>query len=206
MREGTSKMMIEELAEGYNKAYPNYPPLRTSENWVYGMWMIGQNYRSKMSYYGEFPPSYLDRITAMLANTGVRSVLHLFSGTVEKGRFERELTIDVNADLSPDLSLDLDVEDMWPELVVEEMGELPDAVIADPPYSEEDAAHYGTCLVNRNKVVKGCARVLKRGGLLVWLDQVWPMFRKDELEMIGTVGLIRSTNHRVRCTFIWRKL
>ena len=47
---------------------------------------------------------------------------------------------------------------------------------------------------------------MKPGGNLVWLDQAWPMFRKDELRIWGVICVIRSTNHRVRAVFIFEKL
>lgn len=30
------------------------------------------------------------------------------------------------------------------------------------------------------------------------IDQVWPMHRKAEWKTWGTIGLVRSTNHRMR--------
>ena len=79
-------------------------------------------------------------------------------------------------------------------------------ILADPPYSEEDAKRYGTPMVNRNTALKEATKILKPGGNLVWLDQVWPMFRKAELRLWGVIGVIRSTNHRVRAVFIFEKL
>lgn len=79
------------------------------------------------------------------------------------------------------------------------------AVVTDPPYSEEDASHYGRCLVNRNRVVSECFKVLRDGGFLVWLDQVLPMYRESEFTLVGTIGVVRSTNHRFRIVSIFQK-
>jgi hypothetical protein len=65
--------------------------------------------------------------------------------------------------------------------------------------------HYNTPMVSRNKVIKTLTR-LSSGSLVVWLDQVLPMYRKDEWEVVGHIGMVKSTNHRFRIvTFFLRK-
>jgi len=192
-------MILMERAANYNTTFPKWPPLvvdRTGR-WLYGMWMMGNNYQNKNGYYGEYPPGYLRRIRALFPDK-VR-VLHLFAGKVDKAHWAIEYTLDRLPKLNPDICVDV-TDDGWEEGI----GTY-DLILADPPYSEEDAKHYGTCLVSRNKVVKACVRILTPGGHLVWLDQVWPMFKKTEIQMVGTIGMIRSTNHRVRTVFIFEK-
>ena len=49
-------------------------------------------------------------------------------------------------------------------------------------------------------------RVTKPGGNMVWLDQKWPMHTKKQWKTWGTVGLVRSTQHRMRLiTFFERQ-
>ncbi len=192
---------LKDRAQFYNKAFfPKYSGrawLQASDRWLWGVWMIGNNYQSKAGYYGEYPPGYLERIMSMFPEMYWWEILHLFSGSIEQGP-ERGETFDINPDLNPTYAGDAaDLSN-----IVSKRYHL---ILADPPYSEEDARRYGTCLVNRNKVVEQCVKVLKPGGFLVWLDQVLPMYRKKELELVGTIGVIRSTNHRVRMVFIWQK-
>jgi len=80
-----------------------------------------------------------------------RRVLHLFSGRVNTAEFPGD-TCDVNAALEP--TFIADAHDLTGVPI-----ENYDLMVADPPYSAEDAAHYGTPLVNRNKVVDrtGCS-------------------------------------------------
>ena len=78
-------------------------------------------------------------------------------------------------------------------------------ILSDPPYSYEDAEHYGTVMIARNKVLAECVTILQPGGFLVWLDQALPMFRKRELEMCGAIGVVRSTNHRFRIASFFPK-
>lgn len=181
-------------AELYNKAFPKYPPLAHTERWVYGIWMIGNDYRSKCNFYGEYPPSYLARLVSMFPDASL--TLHLFSGSLGRLGYDNAISFDLvqEADVKGDahqLSLYFDNNI--------------DLIIADPPYSAEDAEHYGTPMVNRNKVVSECCKILLPGGFLCWLDTVLPMYRKVELQLVGTIGVIRSTNHRFRVLSIFRK-
>ena len=81
-----------------------------------------------------------------------------------------------------------------------------DFVLGDPPYSESDAQRYGQCLVNRNKVVATLAAGLPVGAFVVWLDQVYPMYRKAELQPEAVIGIVGSTNHRFRVLTVFRRI
>lgn len=194
-------MKLSERAEAYHRRFPKWPPLVVSPDgrWLYGVWMVGNDYRNPTRYYGAYPHGYLNRLCALFPDK--KRVLHLFSGMVMEGprRWPQEWALDNNPDLDADFCRDV-MEPGW----TKDMGKF-DLILADPPYSEEDAAHYGTCLINRNRVVKDSVSLLEPGGHLVWLDQVYPMYRKAELKLVGTIGLIRSTNHRVRCVFIYER-
>ena len=184
-------------ATWYNLAFPQYAKyawLQASDRWLWGIWSIGNNYKGS-GYYGSFPPRYLERVMSMFPDA--EHVLHLFSGSLSKE--VKGIRFDINPDLSPDLAGDAHNLSHFfaPKF---------DLVIADPPYSEEDALHYGTPMINRNKVVKECVKVLKKGGFLIWLDQTLPMYRKEELERCISIGIERSTNHRFRQLVGWKKL
>ena len=78
-------------------------------------------------------------------------------------------------------------------------------IYSDPPYSIEDCDHYGCCMVKRNVVFKECHKIMKKGGILIWLDQVLPNYRKIEFDIIGRIGMVKSTNHRFRVITIFKK-
>jgi len=189
---------LKERAENYNKMFPNYPSIIVDKDWLYGMWVIGNNYHSKKNYYGEYPPSYLKRVYSLFPDA--KNVLHLFSGVVESGLWLNECRFDIKPELKPDVIGDAH------KLSNYFSKELFDLILADPPYSNEDAMHYGTPMINRNKVVKECYYVLKAGGFLCWLDQVLPMYRKIEFRLVGIIGIVRSTNHRFRVLSIFQKI
>jgi hypothetical protein len=79
-----------------------------------------------------------------------------------------------------------------------------DLVLADPPYSVEDADRYQTTMVKRNVVMRALRR-LPVGAHVVWLDQVLPMFRKDAFDQEAVIGMVKSTNHRFRVITIFRR-
>lgn len=205
----------------YRAAFPDFAPLYLMNGRIEGLWIMGNDYRVKSGYYGGYPAGYIPRVMAMFPDA--RSVLHLFSGMVEKTHPDH-VTFDLNPDRKPDIVGDAEGLSCYfrPDMRAEAYphGRTFDLILADPPYSVEDCDHYGTPMVSRFKVVRECFKVLAPGGHLVWLDQVFPMFRKDETPLVGAIyartelpgltdageiGMIKSTNHRVRGVFIFRK-
>jgi len=186
-------MNLENVAKRYNKRWPDRPPLIYSHGWLYGMWIIGNDYSNESSFYGAYPRSVLERYETMFGTKG--KILHLFSGSLPPGNYIRF-----------DMIQDCDIKGDAHELSTHFESNTFDIIYADPPYSGEDADHYGTPMINRNTVVKECWKVLKPNGILVWLDCVYPMYSKTEMKLVGTIGLIRSTNHRFRVICIYQKI
>ena len=161
---------------------------------VVGTWIMGNDYRVKSTYYGGYPAGYLRRIRALFPDKA--RVLHLFSGQIDLSAFPGD-TVDINPGLQPTYVDDAQTLERVP---------LPDydLVLADPPYSVEDADHYQTTMVKRNVVMRALRR-LPVGAHVVWLDQVLPMYRKDSFEQEAVIGMWKSTNHRFRGITIFRR-
>ena len=166
-----------------------------SDGRVVGTWIMGNNYRVKSSYYGGYPAGYLRRIRALFPDK--RRVLHLFSGRVDLSALPGA-TVDVNPSLSPDY-----VDD------AQTLASVPlqqfDLVLADPPYSVEDCDHYQTTMVKRNLVMRALGKRLTEGSHVVWLDQVLPMYRKDQFSLAGVIGMVKSTNNRFRVVSVFER-
>lgn len=160
-----------------------------------GVWVMGNNYHVKSTYYGGYPHGYLQRVKWLFPEK--QTVLHLFSGQVDQTVFPGD-TVDINPDNNATY-----VDDAQTLLNVPL--DRYDLVLADPPYSVEDCDHYRTTMIQRNKVMKALAR-LKSGSHVVWLDQVLPMYRKDEFKVIGYIGMVKSTNHRFRVITIFERV
>lgn len=160
-----------------------------------GMWIMGNDYRVKSEYYGGYPAGYLRRVKALFPDK--KNVLHLFSGKVDRSVFDGK-TVDLNSDLTPDFVDDAQTLEKVP---LEQF----DLILADPPYSIEDAERYQTSMVKRNKVMQALGARLSEGAHVVWLDQVLPMFRKDQFSIEAVIGMVKSTNHRFRVITVFGK-
>ena len=161
---------------------------------VVGVWNMGNDYRVKSEYYGGYPAGYLKRVKALFPDK--QFPLHLFSGKVDLAAFPGD-TVDLDPELSPTYLDDGQTLERVP------LG-CYDLVLADPPYSVEDAEHYKPTMVQRNKVMRALQR-LKPGAHIVWLDQVKPMYRKDCFDLEAEIGMSKSTNHRYRVVTVFRR-
>ena len=162
---------------------------------VVGTWIMGNDYRVKSEYYGGYPAGYLRRIRALFPDKN--RVLHIFSGKVDLAALPGD-TVDIDAALSPTY---VDDAQMLEQVPLETF----DLVLADPPYSIEDAQRYHTTMVKRNLVLRALRRV-SAGCHIVWLDQVLPMYRKDAFAIEAVIGMVKSTNHRFRVVTVFRRL
>ena len=160
---------------------------------VVGTWIMGNNYQVKSGYYGGYPAGYLKRVASLFPDK--KRVIHLFSGQVDT-RIMPGDTVDVRAELNPTY---LDDAQTLENVPIESY----DLIMADPPYSVEDAEHYGPSMVNRNKVMQALGVRATSGTHVVWLDQVLPMYRKDQWGIEAVVWLVKSTNHRFRVMVVF---
>jgi hypothetical protein len=159
---------------------------------VVGTWIMGNDYRVKTGYYGGYPAGYLRRVRALFPDK--RRVLHIFSGKVDLAALPGD-TVDINAALGPTYVDDAQTLSSVP---LEDY----DLILADPPYSVEDAERYQTTMVKRNTVLRALQRA-RAGTHIVWLDQVLPMYRKDTFDIEAVIGMVKSTNHRFRVVTVF---
>lgn len=204
-------MNIAERADRYSKIFPDRPPLiafsTAGQTWITGTWLIGSCYANPNPLYGAYPHGYLDRVHAMFPDA--RNVLHAFSGGLTT---QLACSAAWGSNEPPEgcsmALVDLHGPDQgrhptW-QGSIEDFCEIPenqkrfDLVLVDPPYSEADAQKYSTSMINRRKITHCLREITSLHGNMIWLDQVWPMFRKSEWNCWGQIGLVRSTNHRVR--------
>lgn len=194
------KLTIRERAQAYNDAFPKFPAghlhvvQEQGRDVLYGVWSFGQDFRNKSTFYGAYPGNYLQRIGALYPDVDEADILHVFSGSLPKGRYTR-------CDLVQDAELRCSVYDIrqhtdgrWP------------LQFADPPYTKADAAKYGTGMVDRRRATAALADVAVPRGHLVWLDTCWPQHRKDAWVTVGQIFIRRSTNHRFRAVSIFERV
>lgn len=196
---------MRDRAQAYCNQYPEWPagwPCISHEQGrqvLYATWLIGNDYRNKMTYYGAYPNGFVDRVLALFPDVEYyrKSVLHVFGGSVNK---RLGITLDLRKELHPTV-----VGTVYEAATLLEGRQFP-LVMADPPYTAQDALQYGTPMVNRGKAMRALADVTHVGGHLCWLDTVWPMHRKDQWVTVGRITVIRSTNHRVRLLSIFERV
>jgi hypothetical protein len=185
-------MNLKERINNYEKTFPNYPPsLFLSNDEIIGMWVMGNNYTTKTSLYGAYPHGYLKRIYALFPFQPYKT-LHLFSGSLPDDKEYDKV----------DYNTGLDAE-TFSEIIPHNTYNL---ILSDPPYSVEDCDRYGCCMVKRNKVFNECYNVLKKDGILIWLDQVLPQYKKTQYKILARIGMVKSTNHRFRVITIFQKI
>lgn len=186
------KLTLADRVASYSQRFPDCPNAMwvagDKKQWLYGIWQLGQYWKNGSRYYGAYPHSFLDRVAAVFPEIAAHETLHVFSGSLPAGEYTR---LDINPACDPELVGSVyDIK----KLTARKFG----LVIADPPYSAEDAKQYGTAGVDRGKATRAIADVVVRGGQLVWLDTTWPMYRKDLWHYYGAIELRRSTNQRLR--------
>lgn len=186
-------MTLEERVDAYNKAFPKYPSMWYSKGWLFGCWNCGNDYRNKAQFYGTYPNGYLKRLMSLFPDK--RRILHVFSGALPSGNYTR---VDINPALKPDILCNAE------ELSKHAKG-LFDLIVLDPPYDKSDAEIYGYKLPNKHKVIRECFKVAAPGAHMTFLDTRLPMYNKEEWARVGEIMLTRSTNHRVRGTFIFER-
>ncbi len=165
------------------------------DNRIVGVWIMGNSYQVKSTYYGGYPHGYLKRVLALFPDK--IKTLHLFSGKVDLTIAPGD-TVDINPAMAPTY-----IDD------AQTLANVPlegyDFVMADPPYSVEDADHYKTTMIKRNVVMKALQR-LPVGAHVCWLDQALPMFSKEFFSIVGVIGIWKSTNHRFRGLTIFKRM
>ena len=190
-----SAFSLEQRVDNYVKVTKFPRSLFVSEDGrLVGTWIMGNNYTVRSAYYGGYPAGYLRRIRALFPEK--QRVLHLFSGRVDTKALPGD-TVDINPALAPTYVDDAQTLEAVP------LHEY-DLVLADPPYSIEDAERYQTTMIKRNVVMRALQR-LPPGAHVAWLDQVLPMYRKESFDIDGVIGMVKSTNHRFRVVTLFRR-
>ena len=188
-------MTLHDRIKSYNELMP-YPKslFVGGDGRINGVWIMGNNYHATSGIYGSYPHGYLKRVKALFPDKV--HALHLFSGWLDTNAWPGD-TLDINPPATYVCDAQQDLNDVPLQAY--------DIILADPPYSVEDAVHYQTTMIKRNKVMKQLGKYCTPGTHVVWLDQVLPMYRKAEWSIIGVIGMVKSTNHRFRVITIFER-
>ncbi len=166
--------------------------------------------RSKVKYYGAYPAGFLHRARALLGVHIDEPVLHLCSGRVRDYPYEGvgpcDYTLDVDGTLQPDLQCDI-TQEAVPLMPSEDSSVYHywGAVLADPPYTVEDAARYGTAPVPsaRNCLDAGLS-VIEVGSRVGILHYVAPRPPKG-VKFVALVTVFVGFENRSRLYSVYEK-
>ena len=168
------------------------------------VWILA---RSKVPFYGAYPAGFLHRARALLGVSSIDPVLHVCAGRVRDypyaGVGPNDRTCDINPALTPDYVLDANLLlPKRPEFV----GEWA-AILADPPYTLEDAAKYGDYpLPSANTILTRAFEVVRPGGRVGLLHYVWPQPpRGRDIREVAVIAVGTGRNNRARWFTVWEE-
>lgn len=159
-------------------------------------------YKGGVKRYGGYLGGFPERARALLGVTINQPVLHVCGGLARlypyAGGFgEFDATMDLDPDVKPDHLGDV-------------LGDLPagfDAMLADPPYTEGDAAKYppgADRYPSPNKLVANMLAHLKVGQRCGIIHYVIPSPPKNA-RFVACVGIVCGFNNRMRAYSVFEK-
>lgn len=162
------------------------------------LWLLT---RSRVNYYGAYPFGFLERARNLLGVAMDDPVLHVCSGKLRsypyRGLGPNDKLVDADPSMHPDFMCDV-------------RKELPKgdwaAILADPPYTPEDAAHYGPgahVFPEPNALLKRCLESVRPGGRVGVLHYYAPRPPKTidgrPVKLTALVAVMTGYKNRVRC-------
>lgn len=164
------------------------------------VWLLA---RSKVKYYGAYPSGFLGRARALLGVGPDDPVLHVCSGMVRSypwaGLGANDKTLDAASTLGPDFLLDVVDEPIlrtgtWR------------AILADPPYTSEDAVHYpsGAAYPEPGPLLANCLDAVHVGGRVGMLHIVAPRPPKGT-KFVACVGVFCGYGNQMRVFSVYER-
>lgn len=194
---------LQQRAEAYNAEYAHLPHQQLTVHldekrkpFLVGFWFVGGGNIS--NFYGSYQIEYLKRMDTLFPDCkGKQEMVHLFSGSIPVCEDYTVVGLP-DKDYKPEFECDAHKLSSY-------LPFSPALILADPPYEEAANGQYAICDVNRSRIISECARVLRPGGYLVWMDQALPTFSNDEINLVGGISYIRSTGNRFRVVSFFQK-
>lgn len=168
--------------------------------------------RPKPDHYKGGMPLYcedwlLDLARDILHNNSIKDIerTNVFTLNVFSGMNKRGVRVDLNPEVKPDVICDIHklskCEQMFP------VGPRFDIILADPPYSEQEAKElYGTSKLNYKKWTSECDKFLKIGGLfMIYHKFVMPNPNPNKYEVVKRVFIGNRVMHLPRVCIIFQK-
>lgn len=170
------------------------------------VWFLARcKYKTGVKRYGGYPGGFPERARALLGVNIQDPVLHVCGGLARLYPYA--------GGFGPnDKTLDLD-ETTQPDYLQDALLPYPDgpwdAILIDPPYSEQDAEKYPPGAVaypSPNKLIVNALDSLKPGGRVGMIHYILPAAPTGRAKFVAAVGVLVGFNNRIRIYSVFEKL
>lgn len=157
--------------------------------------------RPKVRYHGAYPAGFLERARALLGVTD-EPVLHVCSGRVRDYPYRGFGPNDKTLDLDPALA---------PDYLADAREPLPGgfcAMLADPPYTDEDADHYVPThhqLPSPGALLKNMLLAVRPGRRVGILHYVVPRPPKDMARFVAVCSVFCGFGNKMRAYSVFER-
>ena len=168
------------------------------------VWFLARcKYKGGVKRYGGYLGGFPERARALLGVTINQPVLHVCGGLARlypyRGGFgEQDRTLDLDPNVKPD----------YLQCVTKPLPDGFDAMLADPPYSEDDAENYypgSSTYPNPHKLMAAMIRSLPVGHRAGMIHYTLPRQPKDS-KFIACVGVACGFGNRMRAFTVFERL
>lgn len=179
------------------------------------IWFLARaKLKGGVKYYGAYLGGFPERARALLGCNINDPVLHICGGMARLYPYRRafgpnDKTLDLDPATKPDFLLD--ARQPFPLASVTGSGGWTDrhwaGVLIDPPYSEQDAAHYAPGVdkyPKPNLLIKNALDVLPPGGRVGLIHYILPSPPKDAT-FVAAIGVLCGYNNRIRVYSVFEK-
>ena len=184
-------------------------PMAMQNGYISGKWTIGNWYKKANDYKGSFPHDVLERLLIMYPDCINRS-LHLFSGTL-KDDPDRVITWDIK----PEILVNSTTGEKVKPTICDDIRNIKKQkyrdmirsrrlIICDRPYNGHHV-DYGTPKFDHRQVIRDLEEIMMPGQYLAWLDNIKPMYRRDDLQVVADIDVTISTECNIRKWMVWRR-
>jgi len=182
------------------------------------VWFLARaKLKGGVKYYGAYLGGFPERARALLGCRIDEPVLHVCGGMAKLYPYPRafgpnDKTLDLDPVTQPDYLQDARLEFPAGLYVPGKMGGelwVPWAgILIDPPYSEQDAAHYkvgAEVYPKPNQLIRNALDVLPVGGRVGIIHYILPSPSKNA-KFVAAVGILCGYNNRIRVYSVFEKL
>ena len=179
-------------------------------------WILARaKLKGGVKYYGSYPGGFLERARALLGVSSNDPILHVCAGRVDRypyrgGFGKNDYRLDSDPKMRADFTQDVNVGiPRNPEVTRGRHAGLWYAILADPPYTKEDAEHYDAGevdLPNPHALLADMLRNVRPGGRVGLLHYIVPRPPKEmDPKFVAVISVMVGFGNRLRCYTVFER-